>query len=48
MNKILRTDPKAEYIELGQEIDHAIRRVLESGYYILVSEVAEFEAQFAE
>jgi dTDP-3-amino-3,4,6-trideoxy-alpha-D-glucose transaminase len=48
MNKILRTDPKAEYIELGHEIDRAIRRVLESGSYILGSEVAEFEAQFAE
>jgi dTDP-4-amino-4,6-dideoxygalactose transaminase len=48
MNKILRTDPKAEYVELGLEIDLAIRRVLESGSYILGSEVAEFEAQFAE
>jgi dTDP-4-amino-4,6-dideoxygalactose transaminase len=48
MIKIVRTDPKAEYIELEHEIDLAIRRVLESGNYILGREVAEFEAEFAE
>ncbi len=40
-------DVKAAYTELKDEIDGAIARVLDSGYYILGEEVAAFEAEFA-
>jgi dTDP-4-amino-4,6-dideoxygalactose transaminase len=40
-------DLKAGYLELKKEIDHAIRRVLRSGHYILGSEVEAFEEEFA-
>lgn len=47
MNMIPQTDPKAGYLAQAAEIDAAIRRVLESGWYILGKEVAAFEAEFA-
>jgi dTDP-4-amino-4,6-dideoxygalactose transaminase len=48
MKKIAWADPKAEYLELQNEINGAILSVLESGYYILGPEVEAFEAEFAE
>lgn len=41
-------DLRASYLELKQEIDVAVSRVLNSGWYILGSEVEAFEAEFAE
>lgn len=40
-------DLKAPYIELRQEIDEAIQRVLNSGWYILGPEVEAFESEYA-
>lgn len=40
-------DPAAEYRSLRAEIDSAIRRVLESGVYMLGPELEAFEAEFA-
>ena len=40
-------DLKAPHVELRSEIDTAIARVLESGWYILGPEVDAFEAEFA-
>jgi dTDP-4-amino-4,6-dideoxygalactose transaminase len=40
-------DLKASYIELQSEIDAAIKRVLESGWYILGEEVDVFEREYA-
>lgn len=40
-------DLKAAYLELKTEIDAAITRVLESGWYILGSEVQAFEEEYA-
>jgi len=40
-------DLKATYLELQQEIDAAIKRVLDSGWYILGEEVDAFEQEFA-
>lgn len=51
MNKlkmhIPQTNPKANYQEHKNEIDAAIHRVLNNGYYILGEEVALFEKEFA-
>lgn len=44
---IPQTDPKAGYLAQRAAIDAAIRRVLESGWYILGEEVAAFEHEFA-
>src|SRR5690606_30742377 len=44
---IPQTDPKAAYLAHKAEIDAAIARVLESGRYILGSEVEAFEQEFA-
>ena len=44
---ILQTNPKASYLARKDEIDEAIRRVLDSGWYILGKEVAAFEQEFA-
>ncbi|MER2513615.1 MAG: DegT/DnrJ/EryC1/StrS family aminotransferase [Nitrosomonas ureae] len=44
---ILQSNPKAGYITRQNAIDTAIRRVLDSGWYILGQEVAAFEAEFA-
>ncbi len=41
-------DPRAQYQVFRQEIEVAIRRVLESGYYILGPEVEAFENEFAQ
>jgi dTDP-4-amino-4,6-dideoxygalactose transaminase len=40
-------DLKAPYAELREEFDAAFRRVAESGWFILGSEVAAFESEFA-
>jgi len=40
-------DPRAGYVAHRQEIDAAIRRVLETGRYVLGAEVAAFEDEFA-
>ncbi len=40
-------DLRAEYLAVKAEIDAAVQRVLESGWYILGKEVAAFEAEFA-
>lgn len=40
-------DLKAAYFELKNEVDQAILRVLDSGWYILGSEVEAFEQEFA-
>lgn len=42
-----QTDPKAGYLAHQAEIDAAVHRVLESGWYILGSEVESFERAFA-
>jgi dTDP-4-amino-4,6-dideoxygalactose transaminase len=40
-------NPKAQYLAHKQEIDDAVKRVLESGWYILGDEVRAFEQEFA-
>jgi len=40
-------DLRSSYLELKDEIDQAIARVLDSGWYILGSEVSDFESEFA-
>lgn len=40
-------DPSASYQAHKSEIDHAIKRVLDSGWYVLGTEVEEFEKEFA-
>ena len=45
--KILQTDPKAGYLAHREEIDSAIARVLAGGWYVLGSETAAFEREFA-
>jgi len=45
--KIPFLDLKAAYSELQPEIDEAVKRVLESGWYILGKEVDEFEREYA-
>lgn len=42
-----QTDPRAGYLSHQSEIDAAIQRVLESGWYILGREVEAFEKEFA-
>ena len=44
---ILCSNPHAQYLALREEIDAAVQRVLNSGWYILGDEVAAFEAEFA-
>jgi len=41
-------DLKASYLELKAELDAAYHRVMDSGWYVLGSEVEAFEAEFAE
>lgn len=41
-------DLQATYVELKEELDEAVSRVLSSGWYILGAEVAAFEREFAE
>jgi len=40
-------DLKAPCLELKEELDEAYRRVMQSGWYVLGSEVEAFEAEFA-
>ncbi len=47
MLSIPQSDPRANYLARKDEIDHAITRVLESGRYILGSELSSFEKEFA-
>lgn len=44
---IPQTDPKAGYLACREEIDEAIRRVLEGGRYIMGGEVEAFELEWA-
>jgi len=46
-NPILFCDLQAGYTVISEEIDQAVLRVLKSGWYILGSEVAAFEQEFA-
>lgn len=46
--KIPQADPGAGYLRHRAAIDEAIRRVLESGWYILGPEVDAFEREFAD
>ena len=46
-NKILPADPKAGYLAAEAEIDAAIKRVLQSGQYILGPELEAFERELA-
>ena len=41
-------DLKAQYRTIREEIDRAVRGVVESQYFILGPEVAQFEAEAAE
>jgi dTDP-4-amino-4,6-dideoxygalactose transaminase len=41
-------NPKAQYLSYRDEIDSAIQRVLDSGWYVLGNEVSEFEKEFAQ
>lgn len=45
---IPQTDPKANYLAHREEIDAALGRMLESGWYILGNEVTSFEREFAD
>ena len=42
------SNPLAQYLAYKEEIDAAVHRVLDSGWYILGNEVRSFEAEFAE
>jgi len=46
--QLLPSNPKASYLAHKDEIDAAIARVLDSGWYILGQEVAAFENEFAD
>lgn len=45
---ILCSNPKEQYLSYKEEIDDAIRRVLDKGIYILGEEARAFEAEFAD
>lgn len=45
--QLLASNPQANYLAHKEEIDTAINRVLQSGWYILGQEVAAFENEFA-
>jgi dTDP-4-amino-4,6-dideoxygalactose transaminase len=45
--KILPADPKATYLAAQTEIDAAIHRVIQSGFYILGPEVDAFEKEYS-
>lgn len=45
--QLLPSNPKANYLAHKDEIDAAIARVLDSGWYILGQEVTAFEKEFA-
>ena len=44
---LLPADPKAGYLAYKEEIDQAVQRVLDSGWYIFGQEVSAFEREFA-
>src|SRR5215813_8692386 len=44
---IPQTSPKASYLAHQPAIDAGIRRVLESGWYLIGQEIAQFEEEFA-
>ncbi|MBF0232127.1 MAG: DegT/DnrJ/EryC1/StrS family aminotransferase [Desulfamplus sp.] len=44
---ILCSDPKAQYLSYKREIDTAIAKVLDSGWYIMGNEVKSFEDEFS-
>ncbi|HED14116.1 MAG TPA: DegT/DnrJ/EryC1/StrS family aminotransferase [Gammaproteobacteria bacterium] len=44
---IPQCDPKAAYLRYRSEINEAVSRVLDSGWYILGDEVSQFEVEFA-
>ncbi len=44
---ILQSDPKAGYLAHKHEIDEAVERTLDGGWYILGEQVREFEREFA-
>jgi len=44
---IIGANPKSQYLAHKAEIDEAVSRVLDSGWYILGEEVHAFEAEFA-
>ena len=44
---VLLTDLKKEYISISEELNRNIRRVLNSGFYILGEEVKKFEENFS-
>ena len=41
-------NPKAQYLSYKDEIDSAIQRVLDSGWFVMGNEVIEFEKEFAQ
>lgn len=45
---IIGNNPKAQYLVQKEDIDRAMRDVLDRGYYVLGKEVAAFEREFAE
>lgn len=45
--KILPADPKATYLAAQADVDAAIQRVLQSGFYILGPEVEAFEKEYS-
>jgi dTDP-4-amino-4,6-dideoxygalactose transaminase len=47
MNKVPFLDLRAAYLELKLEIDAAVSRVLDSGWYIGGAEVEQFETEYA-
>src|ERR1700761_5717625 len=40
-------DLRAQYATLGLDIEHAVRRVLQSGHYILGEDIGAFERELA-
>ena len=46
--KVPFLDLRAAYLELKTEIDEAVHRVMDSGWYILGPEVEAFESDFSQ
>ena len=44
---ILCSNPKAQYLSHKAEIDSAVQKVMDKGWYILGEEVKLFESEFA-
>ena len=47
MTRVPFLDLRAPYLELRNEIDDAVHRVLESGWYLLGEEISAFETEYA-